>query len=65
MQQDSWTSSGMELMVRRKLAGLDEAFNVLHAPINTYIILRFYYDSISEWCLFQTKALEDNIWEYI
>ena len=37
MQQDSWTSSGMELTVRSKLAGLDEAYNVFYAPIYTYI----------------------------
>ena len=35
----------MELTVRRKLAGLDEAYNVFHGP---YIVLSFYYDSISE-----------------
>ena len=37
MQKDSWTRSGMELAVRRKLAGLDEAYNIFHAPIYTYI----------------------------
>ena len=63
--QDSWTSNDMELTVCRKLAGLDEAYNVFHAPIYTYCFLSFYYDSISEWYLFQTKALEANIWEYI
>ena len=67
MQQDSWTSSGMELTIRRKLAGLDEALNVFHSPIYTHIILflRFYYDSISEWCIVQSKALDGYIWEYI
>ena len=38
MQQDSWTSSGMELTVCRKLAGLDEAYNFFHAQIYTYIV---------------------------
>ena len=41
MQQDSWPSSGMELTVRRKLAGLDEAYNVFHAPIYTIIVSEF------------------------
>ena len=36
MQQDSLTSSGVELTVGRKLAGLDEAYNVFHVPIYTY-----------------------------
>ena len=38
----------MELTVRRKLAGLDEAYNVFHAPIYTYIVFELFYDSISE-----------------
>ena len=34
-------------------------------PQSTHILfLSFYYDSISEWCLFQIKALEGNILEY-
>ena len=37
MQQDSWSSSDMELTVRSKLAGLDEAYNVFNAPIYKYI----------------------------
>ena len=57
MQQNSWTSSGMELTVRRKLARLDDAYNVFHAPIYTYIYFRM--------MPFSNKALEDNIWEYI
>ena len=65
MQQDSWPSSGMELTVRRKLAGLDEAYNVFHAQSTHLLFLSFYYDSIFEWCLIQTKTLEGNIWEYI
>ena len=41
MQQNRWPSSGMELTVRRKLAGLDEAYNVVHAPIYTFIFWAF------------------------
>ena len=55
MQQDSWTN--MELTVRRKLAGLDEAYNVFHAPIYTYtgvLFLSFNYDS-TEWYRFSNK----------
>ena len=36
MQQDSWTSSDMELTVCMKLAGLCEEYNVFHAKIYTY-----------------------------
>ena len=65
MQQDSWTSSDIELTVRRKLAVLHEAYNVFHAPIYTYIVFELLLWQYFRMMLFQTKALEGNIWEYI
>ena len=57
----TWYENGLtEIAVRRKFAALDDAYTVFHAPICRYTVLSLYYDSISEWCLFQTNALEGN-----
>ena len=66
MQQDSWTSNGIELMVRRKLAGLDETYNVFHVTIYTYIVFELLlWQYFPNDAFFKQKHLRVFIWEYI